>query len=391
MNKNLFSSLFRYKPCNKRPLEDFITESLAFLLDNDHCLLKLILSRFLCRKLGELENVSIKTQYVLDVGRIDMAIFWREYGDKYSLFIENKVWSEPWESSVIDDDDEKKPCETNQISTYCKYQVARGRGNYVVLISNSTSEKYSLPNFLGSSDVYLGNFFWRDIDNILYKHAIKCGENTFSYVYVNELSEFFRRQNMSGFRNFDVCELSSVSVYSSYKYKFKNLTCSIHNHFINLELTNKCLIKSKYSDEVLGVVIFHNGGKDTSKSAVDDASLWFMLGVCLLDNDWFIKPIVSGVPDVMCCVALWFKDANDRENFIDENNIQISINETIQVTKDTLKDNALVFHTRKSLLCFMGEDDQENAILEFLKDAATEIKNCTTINDMIDIYIKTMV
>lgn len=290
---------------------------MGYFLQNDKGFLERYLG-FLSKETKiQISGYKIKTQFIIDAGRVDVAIFWDDNGTEYSLFVEHKVWSSPWEHK--DDEGIKK----DQITTYCKYQEDHSIpgliNNFVVLISNYLIPGYSkdgkpLPS-------YLGNYTWSDISNLLTDHVNKSKQQNIIAVLEKEFIEFMRRENMAGFEDFSIAELSSIALYKSYEKKRNSLVTRIHQSFKE-DAFKAYKLRIYYSwggsnigSENMGA-IFHDAVGKNEYDVGMEASLWVFFGLSLNHDDtWFPKSLYAMIPDVIGGFAKWFDIPRELNDF----------------------------------------------------------------------------
>ena len=94
MNRNLFDSLFSYRPRpDRKPLEDYFTQLIAFLFSLDAKLASEWIKAIWKESLTNPEDIRILTQYSLgDYGRADIALFWYENRTDKSVLIPTPGW-----------------------------------------------------------------------------------------------------------------------------------------------------------------------------------------------------------------------------------------------------------------------------------------------------------
>jgi hypothetical protein len=208
MNDNLFINLFTYRPRpNRNPLEDFTTECVSYLLQNDTNLLeKYLIMLSSIQNGGQRDNLKVLTQYPMDTGhRVDMAIFWSQNYTQYSIFVEHKVNSLPWEQEDSTGD------VSTQIDKYCEYQQSKNSRkditNFVALVSKFQIKGHSKD--IVNRPNYLGNFTWRDVAELINKHIFTLSNLSIISHLEKEFVVFLRRNKMA-FENFTLSELGSI-------------------------------------------------------------------------------------------------------------------------------------------------------------------------------------
>jgi len=335
-----------------------VTEAVAFYFRKDESLLLQYLQS-LGIEIKSINKVEIATQLPIAVGRIDVSISWKSENVRHTLFLENKIWSAPWKS----DDEYGDPID--QVRTYCNFQKLNGDKRYVALISNFPVpgfERGDLPEFDGC---YLGNFLWKDLAKLVKAHTGRLGSDSFSYHYGSELYEFFRRHSMTGFENFSGSELAAIKYLKSYDAKIEQLAISVQQYFQNVE-TPAAGFKPGFHDEVdfcMVMAVYHN--EDARNPG--DADRWVCAGIADADGEWFVAPLLENIPDVICGVALWFGDEDDRDSFMEELGIRHGMHiGDFEVDSNADRDGSLFIVKRLSLNAFLNEDNQEKAIIEYL-------------------------
>lgn len=376
MKPNLFADLFKYKPRKKRPLEDFVTEAVASYFRKDEAVLCKFLN-LLGFSADNFQPIDIQTQFPVEVGRIDISICWKSSNQRHTLFLENKIWSEPWKY----DDEDGNPID--QIRTYCNYQQSKGHSRFVALLSNYPVIGFSKDDISLTHSCYLGNVLWKDLANIIKQHIQLFGEESFTFHYGSELYEFFRRQGMTGFSNFNQQELSAIQYYKSYKSKLEQLEISIEQFFEKRDIPFEGFKNSYFSDDGFSLAVFYN-----EDEKVTESDRWIFAGIADAAEDWFIVPLVENVPDVICGVGLWFENGDERDSFMEELSLRHEMKiGSFQVSIDTQRDNALFVVNRKTLHDFVETEKQEEAITEFLNIGFNEIVKDAAITNIIKKYI----
>ena len=383
MDDNLFTCLFKYRETlDKTPLEDYFTEALAYLLRKDEDLAKHYLAFLLPDLMGSHEcpisPIDICTQYVVEKGhRIDMAIFWFYENNPYSLFVEHKIESFPWEQ------ESSEGIKETQIDAYCKYQELKNmdseKRNFVSLFSKVLVKGHSKDQKRFAC--YLGNYTWSDLVSLLVKDISSEG----IALLRNELANFMRRNDMAGFENFRLSELSSIKPYKDYKEKRNSLILHIIGYLKkNMELT---LLKKSHDFKITEAWgedtkhkrygVFLHEGKN-----LDQSGVWIIFGISEAAGDqWTLEPTYSQelIPDVECAVYFWFESEKEMKKLMDDLNITEKSwirEENRDFELNTLRKKnywLLTFIKKRSLLDFVGKDFQERDIINFLQDGLNEL------------------
>jgi len=383
MDSNLFLSLFEYRPRpNRRPLEDFVTECIAYIFQNDIAFLGIYLG-FLLRRNILVDKFTIATQLPVSRGIIDVAITWIENDVRNSLFLEHKVWSSPWE---YENDEGIKE---DQITAYCKYQAEQTipgvTNNYVALISNFLVPGYSKEEKM--HDAYLGNFTWWDISRLLSEHIRgnnDQNQNALAKIE-KEFVDFMRRKNMAGFEDFTLAELSSILFFRSYKEKLNSLVGRICETFKSKELDKYRLRKYESWRETESLrdywgVIFHDGGKDAASTVAEEAGLWVFLGLFTnTEEDYFPKSADSNIPDIFGGIIKWFETAEEMSTVLSNlrtsqllTGLEPQFNVSSKVG-DRDSGNYIVIGKQESLLNFVQRNNHELEILALLKNVYDQL------------------
>lgn len=380
MESNLFLSLFKYRPrLGRRPLEDFVTECISYIFQNDIAFLSTYL-KFLLGKNILIDKFTVQTQLSVGCGRIDLVITWNENYSLNSLFLEHKVWSSPWE---YENDDGIRQ---DQIDTYCNYQTARTKPgvshNYVALISNFLVPGYSKEE--KKHDAYLGNKTWWDISRLLSDH-IKCNNDRNVLVKIEkEFVDFMRRQNMGGLEDFTLAELSSISFFESYEEKRISLLNRIQETFRDKELNKYKLLKyPAWGEGDIGKrfgVIFHDGGENKAYNVGIEASLWFFLGLFTnSDDENFPKSTLSIIPDMFCGIIKWFETSKELSaifSSLKASQILTGLDPQFKINTymgDIPYSHYIVISEQESLLNFVQRPNNEIEILAFLMNGYEEL------------------
>lgn len=376
---NLFARLFKYRETSsKSSMEDFITEGVAYLLQKDKTLLNRYLDRICSAHSTNRTDIEIKTQYTTDRGhRIDLAIFWTEAKKEYSLFVEHKIESFPWE-----EEDPEGTTET-QIDAYCRYQDSKNGYanpcNLVALFTRNQIEGYSKDEQRHAS--YLGNFTWSVVANLIKKGL--NSRSTEMFLLQEEFLNFMRRHDMAGFENFTIPELSAISFYKAYRKKRNSLGNEIIQHFKKREDYFKASYKLKRIDAkgegnkgYRSGVIFHDEGK------LDDASLWVIFGLSsAFDDPWSLEPLCNEqkIPDIECAIYLWFESEKELKDFSKDMNLKkenwVKARNGYFELDISRKGNywLLSLAKREPLTAFISKNNQEEEIISFLDSGFEEI------------------
>lgn len=390
VDANLFQSLFRYRPrLNRSPLEDYTTEIIGYLLNNDRKLLEQYLSLLLLRPI-KVENYKIETQYTTKCGRgrIDLAIFWTESYRHYTLFVEHKAWSAPWQG------ENKNGNIFTQIDSYCKYQETRGsERNYVALVTVAP-----VPKFFKSENnfwCYLGNFTWRDIADLIQKH-ISSNKNV---NMLNELGKefinFLRSEKMAGFDDFNLDELSAISKFENFNTKRNSVADSIQRlHSLSEEAFKKYNLKKypvKGDRDMEGIygVIYHNADTNNCRGASEESKLWVLFGLYNVPehDKWYPISLYPKdlIPDVSCSVFLWFNTIDQKNEF--ENRLSsLSIEDFSSEQHADGEVNYIALMNRKSLIEFIPLENQEAALIEFIENGYNRISQDEMFEKFFNLY-----
>ena len=396
MAQNLYTRLFKYRPRpTLNPLEDFITEALADLLGREGFeLASSYLNIFFgVPRKSPRENIRITTQLsIAGIGRIDLAIFWTEHSRPYSLFIENKVWSNPW---VIEAEERKSSGNSknsnlkqipskSQIDSYCFHQRQKNQAcgqtrNFVALVSPHLIKGFhegDLSPSLTNTPEYAGNKRWSDVSQALNKIArTETSGNLFQRVI--EFSKFLKENNMTGFEGFHASDLGSIVTYRHYEANLSKLTNLISENFTD-QLEK---VADKYSLQVQdlgghGYNAKHFGPVATKKNMdVGKSDLWIHLGLSTenggIDKWW--PSLTTGedcIPDVQVMLGLW-----DWENLEDQSDFATRHKFLKGYTAGSQSFEYLVFNNgtacamahRRPLVGFLADHDQWSAINNFLQ------------------------
>jgi len=377
---NLFKNLFKYRPRpNRLPLEDYTTEIIAYLLGKDKELLNKYLT-LLLKKDIEVETYNIKTQYAIEAGRIDLAIFWKSNLTYYSLFVEHKVWSHPWQY------EDENGGQNSQIDVYCKFQkeVENSKHGHVALIT-----VMPLSIDYNHDDCYLGNYTWWDISELIKKHIRQTNSIYTGLQY--EFIEFLRTNNMAGFDNFTVEELISVKNYNNLCSKCSSIATLINNKLPDNAFNglNKCFANG---ENVVGGsygVIYNDTGNNSPSAAGRNAYLWVFFGLYFnngLFKEYYPSPKFSDdhIPDVSCSLMAWFKSPSLRDEFRDKTNMATKEMEAVPIDEEDLY--CIAFMKRKPLIDFIPEKNHEAEIVKYIYNEFDMLRNNHEILEMIHLH-----
>jgi len=370
-NPNLFSCLFTYRPrASRNPLEDFCTEILAYLLRNESILLDRYLDLLCWRTECKRSKVEIKTQHTLSTGkRVDLACFWREADDTFSIFVEHKAWSSPWEIPSESGSIE------NQINHYCKFQFDQNQrigmcNHFVALVSPYHFDGYTEDNSMNITDAYTelykGNLTWQDIEKLLVEQ-IDFAQPSIKLL-ISEFIAFLRDNDMT-FDRYTDSELSSIKHQISYFRKLGSLNNIVVQDFglimENLRSHFRLLRKDVYGEYSRkghrGIVLY-------DIEPPEDARFWLFVGLSTLyesDVQWWPKLIMARemIPDVEVRIYMSFDEEKARESFLDS---QIGINPSCGFNVIRAGEADLNLSHRRSLKDFVSEPHQIESILSFL-------------------------
>lgn len=378
MYNNIFASLFNYRPRpNRRPLEDFITEALAHLLNEDHQLAIAYLGIFLQSENTRTIN-QIRTQQPTSTGkRIDLVISWRENDRAWSLAVENKTWTSPWV-----DYDTSGEVYTSQIYEYCQYQASQDMGgkcarNFTALVSPYLIDGFDKVGV--SPPNYLGNKTWRDVCQVLTK-CHNSSNNKYSKKLAESLVAFIREKDMSGFDGFTVEQMASIRPHRQYHRNLMHLATSIKDRYEPILQRNNFRLKSFFGRGEKTAAYSWGIGLYDDQDYGKRSPLWIFFGVAtqeLADLEWY-PPLLNNeesIPDVVCCVKFSFDSTKAREEFLDNHGPQSHDNDITDGFMEYFSDEPCTFtyYRRRTLTSFVVSDDQISEIFRFIDDGITLI------------------
>jgi len=400
MKKNVFDSLFSYRPRPDRNLlEDYFTELLGFLFNFD----KKLASEWIKELWDDIsvpntDDIRIFTQYPLGkYGRADLALIWTENHSNKSLLIENKIVSSLGVRGV----DEQGKVKT-QVDNYLLYQSEQGRPeDHKVCVFKMTSEKI----YSRSSPHFLREFLW----DRLYKFLRKTVENTSgsnnnpeTIFLCDQIREFMRRHDMV-FENFTVHDLASLAPYGEFRVKRDQLTEKIYATFKERSGIFKGILEHSYKAtgaDIVGKhygIIFHN-----EEDCAYDSSAWVHIGLGrYLEEEWFAPIILrtQRIPDVQTMIGLWPESKDIQAvkrtygNILEKLNDYLTRSTGSEARFETKEANKYIcFYLRRPLSDFLKYDDQESEIMRFLRSGFMAVSNLVedgTLSKMVnDKYFK---
>ena len=382
MAGNLFNRLFTYRPRpNRHPLEDFITEALAYLLNSSTKLAIAYIDIFYPTG-GQRRITSVRTQERTTRGKfVDLIIRWQENGESYSLAVENKVWTKPWQELA-----ESGETLNSQIEEYCLYQNLRNVStgsdkHFTALVSPTPIKEFGKGQVRYCN--YLGNIKWQDICHTL-EEQIEHMSNDHQKTFTSELVLFIKENNMNGFNGFKIDQLATIKSNEKYNQNILRLTEAIRDKFRESLQQEPCQLQY---DEVWGEIKYdHSYGivlQNRGHYKMESPLIVFN-GIATMprgDSEW-LPPLINNddaIPDVECAVCMTFDKLSERQAFIEENDLEGNIDlrlapyEQHFAQNDSLNEFWLTYTYRKSLLSFLNEKDQLESILTFLSAGVDEL------------------
>lgn len=379
---NLFLRLSRYSPRpGRNPLEDFSTECLAYLLEVDGPFFWEFVTLFCSKAETPRSAPTVSTQFwIPSGGRIDLALFWIEGGRKHSLFVENKTWSIPWTREGNNGE------EQNQIEMYREYQeslnVQTGSPDHsVALLSPFPIRGYESPK-----GAYRGNFLWSQIAGLL---GNSRRENIIHNDLIQQFIVFLRRTGMASFVNFQVSELSSLLAYSSYQSKLEALTGLIMQRFEKRleEMTKEWSLLKVTQAWGVGTVSYHYGALLYDGSVhVSESCFGVLVGMSTSNppvGGWW--PMLTmgetQIPDVQTHVGMFFGSQNELKSFCSKHSLGQTVLSGDRMGEFEILpsgDEGLILIRRRSLLSFLCENEQLDAIVSYLEKGLDVIANSNT-------------
>jgi hypothetical protein len=197
MKSNLFYSLFKYRSTTDRdPLEDYFTELVGFLFNNDSELAaKWINHVTKGTAQPDSKGIRVFTQYSLGkYGRADLVFHWVENDITNSLIIEHKIGSSVGERGLEASGEIK-----TQVTNYLYYQMERGaaKDNRVAIFKASPSTMFRHHYRL--DPYFLGEFTWDNLYKFLrrfVKDRSKTKSDHVTKFICEQIFGFMRRYNM---------------------------------------------------------------------------------------------------------------------------------------------------------------------------------------------------
>lgn len=389
MKSNLFYSLFKYRSTIDRdPLEDYFTELLGFLFNNDSELAAEWVNH-VTKGTAQPDSRSMKvfTQFSLGkFGRADLVFHWVENDITNSLIMEHKIGS-----SVGERGREASGEIKTQVANYLCYQMERGapKDHRVAIFKASP---LTLFRYRHHSDPYfLGEFTWDSLYKFLVRFVKSKSKTTSGGVtqfICKQILAFMRRYNMT-FENFTVQELASLSPYKEFREKRNKLAERIIMAFKAPPKDIKKVLG--FASQVWGEdkVGRHYGLILHSKKKRDESHIWVHIGFSMLSEEerWWTQywPQITlkdqGIPDIQVMLVLYPEDENGENVKRSYGNILEKLN--AHLPKDlgfgerfemivTKKSLCLLF--RKPLSDFLRCEDQESEVIKFLEIGLNAMK-----------------
>lgn len=369
MELNLFDSLFLYRPTpDRNPLEDYITEILAFIFKKE---LAAEWIKFISRGLfnPKPDEVRVSTQHFLGkYGRADILFEWKENSKNRSLLVEHKIYASIGERGA-DESGVKK----TQIDNYICYLSEMGDAkDHKIAILKTVPQ----PVYQGSSPYFLEEFTWGTFNEFL-TNKLKTMVLPEMRFLCDQLSAFMRRKNML-FDNFTAQDLGSIVSYNEYRTKLSQLTGKLIATFERPCDIFREILKYLYKGWGQYVIGSHWGVIRCNKDGPANSNIWIHLGLSEYCDEKREYPLIilreQKIPDVQVMLRLRSAHENIEKvretygNVLDKVNIcllriGISENKFELISEESF----LCFSIRKPLTDFLKCKEQEGEVIRFLE------------------------